>query len=116
MMISLRCLDLPGCGKFGNCNLVGGFLFLILIFVVTMQSGFNAKAQRRKDARAAAESGSLTNGDRWVTGAANGRILLAPLGLFAFALEFPSLTALMRLGLNRDLDSIPMNRGKEDSD
>jgi len=53
-----------------------------------MQLGFNAKAQRLKDAKVGGENGSMTNDHRLVAWIGVGKMLFAPWRLCAFALKF----------------------------
>jgi hypothetical protein len=62
-----------------------------------MQSEFNAKAQRRKDAKEDGQNGSQTNAHRLVTRIGKSNFFFAPLRLCAFALKSSSLTAWIRL-------------------
>src|SRR5580700_933816 len=68
-----------------------------------MQSNFNAKTQRRKDAEEDGQNGSQVNAHHLVTRIGKSNFFFAPLRLCAFALKSSSLAAWIRLsgGLNQ---------------
>jgi hypothetical protein len=62
-----------------------------------MQSEFNAKTQRPKDAKEDGQNGSQTNAHRLLTRIGKSNFFFAPLRLCVFALNFSSLAAWLRL-------------------